>query len=252
MTMTTLLRETLSRISTPTELRLFAEYGAIFTTKATAPPTIIFAGEAEVRQFQSSLETRRAVVGRHEVELQSEAMNALLDAATDMSAVGGSIGARADDSGGRSYQDTVRLWTRNVTRGLDHWQDAARIPAERADYIRSLAPVEQVAVILEMEEMEQIYFGTYFDRSILYSVAAPGASQHLSLLAFDVAEFDSQAVESALAERGWYRTVPNDLPHFTYLGHKEGELFELGLTRVARDYGDRSYWFWVPDLDRLA
>jgi hypothetical protein len=250
--MTSLLRETLSSISSPVELRLFKEYGAVFTTKATPPPKVVFADEVEVRRFQSTLATRRAVVGQHEVELQAGAMDALLDAATEMAASGGAISARAADSGGRSYEDTVRLWTRNVNRGLEHWQTLGLITAARADSIRGLAPVDQIALILDMEEGDGIYFGTYFDRSILYSVAAPGASQHLSLLAFDVAEFDREEVERMLARAGWFRTVPNDLPHFTYLGYDEGELSDLGLTRITREYGDKSYSFWVPDFDRLT
>ena len=157
----------------------------------------------------------------------------------------------AQDSGGRSYQDTLNLWNRNVTRGLEHWRTEGRITPERAEQIRRLAPMEQVSRILEMEESEQIYFGTFFDKSILYSVAAPGASQHLSLLAFDVAEYQDTEVEHVLAKYGWFRTVPNDLPHFTYLGHSEDHLPELNLLRSQRQYNDRSYGFWVPDLERL-
>ena len=50
---------------------------------------------------------------------------------------------------------------------------------------------------------------------------------------------------------GWFRTVPNDLPHFTYLGHSEARLPELGLLRTERQYLDCRYDFWVPDLERL-
>ena len=117
--------------------------------------------------------------------------------------------------------------------------------------IRQLAPVEQVSLILEIEAREQLFFGTFFDRSILYSVAAPGTSQHLSLLAFDVAEFQEARVEAVLARYGWFRTVPNDLPHFTYLGHSQERLPELGLVRTERQYQDGRYGFWVPDLERL-
>src|SRR6185369_8049224 len=100
-------------------------------------------------------------------------------------------------------------------------------------------------VILDLEDKEHLYFGTFFDRSILYSVAAPGASQHLAMLAFDVAEYQDTGVESALERHGWFRTVSNDLPHFTYLGRRESELPELGLKRVLRRYGETDYHFWV-------
>lgn len=108
-----------------------------------------------------------------------------------------------------------------------------------------------MAAILELEETEQLFFGTFFDRSILYSVAAPGASQHLSMLAFDIAEHEDREVDPVLGRHGWRRTVPNDLPHFTYLGHGRDSLPGLGLQRIERTYGERLYEFWIPDLDRL-
>jgi len=245
------LKEIWSAIASPVEQRLFAEYGAIFVTTAIPPPTIIFKDSSEVEAFQSALSIRRARIGDYEVALQDKAMNALLGAAAEMSDRGGRITARSADSGGRSYQDTVGLWLRNVTRGLERWENSGAITSERAQKIRDLAPVEQVGIILEIEDEEQIFFGTFFDRSILYSVAAPGASQHLSLLAFDAAEYKDEEAERALNRHGWYRTVPNDLPHFTYLGHPQEALPALGLTRLERQYDQRSYGFWVPDLDLL-
>jgi hypothetical protein len=240
-----------SAISSSVEKRLFAEYGAVFTTTATPPPTIIFESPAQVNAFQSSLSLRKAVFGSYEVQLQDLALIALSDAAIESANFGCSISARAADSGGRSYEDTVGLWLRNVKRGLDHWESKSRISPERAQSIRGLAPVEQVGIILELEENEELFFGTFFDRSILYSVAAPGASQHLSMLAFDVAEYDDSRVESILGRYGWYRTVPNDLPHFTYLGYDEEVLAQLGLQRLEKVYGERVYGFWTPDLVRL-
>src|SRR5438105_13870173 len=101
--------------------------------------------------------------------------------------------------------------------------------------------MEQVSRILEMEESEQVYFGTFFDKSILYSVAAPGASQHLSKLAFDVAEYEDPEVKEALGQHGWYRTVPHDLPHFTYLGLAQDAMTDCGLERVELGYGALLY-----------
>jgi hypothetical protein len=249
--MTELLKTMAAGLASPVERRLFAEYGALFVTTATPPPTILFANATEVETFQSQLPVSRARLGDYEIALQSEAMDALIRAASEMNDLEGQITARAQDSGGRSYQDTLNLWNRNVTRGLDHWQAEGRLTPERAERIGRLAPTEQVSLILEMEEGEQLYFGTFFDRSILYSVAAPGASQHLSLLAFDVAEYQDPQAERVLGMYGWFRTVPNDLPHFTYLGHSEDRLPELHLMRSQRQYHDRSYGFWVPDLERL-
>ena len=247
--MPNLLRAIASSLTSSVERRLFAEYGAIFVTEATPPPTIIFADADAVDTFQSSLAIKRAVLGDYEIALQAEAMDALIRAAAEMNERAGQITPRAADSGGRSFADTVSLWTRNVTRGLEHWENQQRLTAEQGDRIRHLAPVAQVAVILELEEQEQLYFGTFFDKSILYSVAAPGASQHLALLAFDAAEFQSAGVTDVLGRHGWFRTVPNDLPHFTYLGRSEGELPGLGLQRIERAYNRQPYGFWVPRLD---
>jgi hypothetical protein len=246
--MTENFRRIATSVSSAVESRLFSEYGAIFLTRATPPPKIIFRDSSEVESFQSSLSTRSAMLGDHPIELQREAMDALLAAAAEMNKAGKAITARAADAGRRSYEDTVRLWTRNVTRGLDHWQEEGRINASRAEEIIALAPADQVRVILSLEDEEQVYFGTFFDKSILYSVAAPGASQHLALLAFDVAEFEEAEIEQMLAQFGWHRTVRNDFPHFTYLGYEEKDLPRLGLKKVARSYKDRDYDFWVPDV----
>jgi hypothetical protein len=245
------LRAIASTTRSAVEMRLFAEYGAIFVTTATPPPVIVFADSNEVEAFQSTLSIRRAHIGDYEIALQAEAMDALVRARSEANDREVRIAARAADSGGRSYEETVGLWLRNVTRGLERWESEGRIAPERAQMIRELAPVDQIALILEMEDQEQIFFGTFFDRSILYSVAAPGASQHLSLLAFDVAEYQNRDVEKALNLYGWFRTVPNDLPHFTYLGHDEQSLPEMGLIRIEREYNQHRFSFWVPDLDGL-
>jgi hypothetical protein len=241
-----------SLITSAVELRLFAEYGSVFATRGTPPPAVVFRDSQQVEAFQASLSISRTKIGDYEIALQGEAMDALIRAASEMNDREGQITARAEDSGGRSYEDTVRLWTRNITRGLDHWEMEGRLSPERARVIRDLEPVDQIPIILEMEESEQLYFGTFLNRSILYSVAAPGASQHLSLLAFDVAEYKDDVVERVLNRYGWFRTVLNDLPHFTYLGHQEEALPDLGLKLVSREYDQRNYGFWVPDLEKLG
>ncbi len=242
------LRDIASSLSSPVDKRLFAEYGAIFATKATPPSTIIFANAAQVEAFQAHLKITKAKIGEYEMELQAEAMSALLLAAKEVERTGETLTPRAADSARRSYEETVSLWTRNVSRGLNHWQDEGRMDAARALRIQALEPVEQVAVILEIEEQEQIYFGTFFNRSILYSVAAPGASQHLTMLAFDVNEYRHEVIESILNEYGWYQTVIHDLPHFTYLGYREEDLPQLGLKRVALDFDEQTFRFWIPDV----
>ena len=98
--------------------------------------------------------------------------------------------------------------------------------------------------MLELEK-QGIFFSKNFSKSVLYSIAAPGASQHIAMLAFDVNEFLDARVREILSENGWFQTVLSDLPHFTFLGLKEDELPSRGLKSVIVD-GQK---FWVPDVD---
>jgi len=99
---------------------------------------------------------------------------------------------------------------------------------------------------LEIFALEEkgIWFSKDLSKSIVYSVAPPGTSQHLSMLALDVTQFEDARVRTILAKNGWFQTVTSDLPHFTYLGEKENDLPKLGLKKVT--YADRD--FWVPDF----
>src|SRR5262249_10236252 len=160
----------------------------------------VFPGPEEVEGFQKSLRASRGTFGEFEVVLQTEAIEALTRASDRLVVAGKQLSARAADSGGRSYEDTVRLWTRNVTTGVEHWQGEGLLSAERVLEIQRLSPNDQIELILEMEERDGLFFGTFFDKSILHSVAAPGASQHLSLLAFDVLDYQDGTVEAAMNE----------------------------------------------------
>ncbi|MBA3693716.1 MAG: peptidase M15, partial [Acidobacteria bacterium] len=81
-------------------------------------------------------------------------------------------------------------------------------------------------------------------KSIVYSVAPPGTSQHLSMLALDVNEHDDLRVRDVLAEHGWFQTVVSDLPHFTFLGVSKNQLSKLGLKKIF----DSGRFFWLPNL----
>ena len=108
----------------------------------------------------------------------------------------------------------------------------------------TLEPKEQTEEILRLERQKNLYFNLQFDETILSSVAPPGASQHLSMLALDINEYGNAKVCAILARHGWFQTVPQDLPHFAYLGVAESELPGLGLRKVT--IANRAYW--VPDL----
>jgi hypothetical protein len=89
-----------------------------------------------------------------------------------------------------------------------------------------------------------LYFSKDFSKSILYSVAAPGASQHIFMLALDVEQYADPQVREILARNGWFQTIQSDLPHFTYLGVAESELAAKGLKSVT--VGGQT--FWVPNI----
>jgi hypothetical protein len=225
--------------------RVLSDYGAMFVARggAVPPPVIVFENEAAVRQWQSSVRTTRAQFGTINVELQSPAMTALMEARTEAQAAKLDITPRGTDAARRGYEETVKLWQSRVGPGLTHWANEGRLDKQEAARIRTLSPREQIPEILRLED-DGLYFNTDFTKSILYSVAAPGTSQHLSMLAFDVKEHENQNVRSILARHGWFQTISSDAPHFTFLGTTEDELPSLGLKKVTN--GGRA--FWVPDL----
>jgi hypothetical protein len=226
--------------------RLLTDYGAMFVARggAVPPPVVIFADEAEVNNWQAGLKTMRADFGGIEVELQTSAMTALMEARSEARKSQLDITARGTDAARRSYAETVRLWQSRVDPGLSHWAQAGQLTEQEAARIRLLLPREQIPEILRLEA-EGLYFSKDFSKSILYSVAAPGASQHLSMLAFDVKENEDATVRAILARHGWFQTVSSDTPHFTFLGVNEGELPSLGLKKVTNS----GRVFWVPNMD---
>lgn len=120
---------------------------------------------------------------------------------------------------------------------------AGRLSKTDAARLRALAPREQVPEILLLEQ-QGLFFSADFTKPILNSVAPPGASQHLSMLALDIRQSDNRKVRAILARHGWFQTIPLDLPHFTYLGVPESQLPSLGLKLVEQ----KGRPFWVPDL----
>jgi hypothetical protein len=231
----------------PIQRRIFADYGAVFVTQngAVPPPKVIFGDDKEVETWQSSVPTRRERLGHYEVELQAPAMAALLAARSEARARGLDVTARGSDAARRDYDETVKLWLSRVEPALKHWVGLGRLSGAERDRIRKLSPRDQVPEVLALEE-RGLWCNTDFTKSILYSVAAPGTSQHLSMLALDVAEFENATVREILARHGWFQTVRTDLPHFTYLGVGEPQLPSLGLRRVVADGRP----FWIPDLER--
>jgi hypothetical protein len=225
--------------------RIISEYGAIFVTRGgTVPPDrVIFTDESDVSRFQSNLKTAKRSVGGVDIELQEPAMLALDGAILSAAAAGLTITPRGPDAAKRSYRQTEELWASRVEPALVHWVNENRLDQDEADGLRALSAFEQVPLVFDYEE-QGIFFAKSLDKPIMYSVAPPGTSQHLSMLALDVTEFNDERVRRILAEHGWFQTVISDLPHFTFLGVSENELPDLGLKKVD-DYGRI---FWVPDI----
>lgn len=227
--------------------RVLCDYGAIHVgSKEILPPsTCVFTSEGAVAAFQKAAGWASAKIGDCEIELQPAAMKALLKARSVALAEGLNISPRDGAEGTRrTYDDTVRLWNTRFLPALDHWQKCGRLTEQQTERLRSLPVIEQVAEVLRLEQ-DGIFFSKDFSKSVLYSIAAPGTSQHIAMLAFDANEFLQPRVREILAAHGWFQTVLSDLPHFTYLGLPEAELPARGLKSVEV-HGQR---FWIPDVD---
>ena len=180
------------------------------------------------------------------VVLQAPAMKALIAAQTEAHQHKLSITPNGTTASTRSYADTAKLWQSRVEPGLNFHLGQKHITPKEAEAIRKLSPSQQIPEILKLEA-KGYFFSKSLDKSILYSVAAVGTSQHISMLALDVAEHSNTNVRSLLARYGWFQTVVSDEPHFTYLGVTEDKLPSLGLKKVTS--GSRIYW--LPDIEAI-
>ncbi|MGV3589121.1 MAG: hypothetical protein ACO1OF_19100 [Adhaeribacter sp.] len=221
--------------------RLLKEYGAIFVAQGNVvrPPKIIFMNADDCANWQAQVNTRRENIGGITIELQTEAMQALLAARTEATRKKIQITPRGTWAARRKYHDTEKIWSRRVVPGLAFWQRRGKLSAPEAARIRGLAPSRQVKDILQLEA-RGLYFSKNFSKSILYSGTAPGASQHIAMLALDINEHNNAAVRAILARHGWFQTVISDLPHFTYLGTTQDKLPALGLKKTVKN--KRVYW----------
>jgi hypothetical protein len=227
--------------------RVLHDYGAMFVSADAVlpPPLCVFSSEEQVSRFQKAAGRAAATIGDAVIELQPAAMSALLKGRAAARAEGLEISPRdGAEAARRSYADTVRLWNSRFLPALDHWTRAERLSAQQAERLRGLPINEQVPEVLGLEQ-EGIFFSKDLSKSVLYSIAAPGTSQHIAMLAFDANEFLDPRVREILAHHGWFQTVLSDLPHFTFLGLEEKELPGRGLRSVAVD----GQTFWIPDVN---
>src|SRR5687768_8992385 len=226
--------------------RVLEDYGSMFAAHDSilVPPNCIQDGEAAVIRYQKGLKTSAYDIGGARIELQQSAAESLHKAIEEASAQGLSItpldGAIA---GRRSYGDTLMLWNSRYFPALDFWIMRGRLSESDRDAINRLDLQRKIEKVLEWES-QGIYFSTNRTRSIFTSTAPPGTSQHLALVAFDVVEYWNSDVRLILNRNGWFQTIIDDAPHFTYLGFPETELPGRGLRAVAKG----GVIFWVPNL----
>lgn len=241
--------EDICPVSDPVAKRILEEYGAMFLAnkKVTPPPACVFTTEEQVARFQEAAGFTMETIADAEIELQQEAMKALLKARKeaqkellDITPRGGAEAAR------RNYEDSMRLWDTRFLPAVDYWFGQGRLTADQVSRLRGLPLHDQVAEVLELEK-GGIFFSKDLSKSILYSIAAPGTSQHIAMLALDVTEFDNPRVREILAKHGWFQTVLSDLPHFTFLGLKEKDLPKHGLRSVEVD----GQLFWIPNVTQV-
>jgi len=232
--------------SDPVSRRILEEYGAIFVAdkRVTPPPVCVFTTEEQVTKWQDHAGYEAEVFGYDEVELQPEALKKLNKARQEAQKEGLDITPRdGAEAGRRNYEDSVRLWNSRFEPALDYWMSQGRLTQEQVMRLKNLPLSQQVAEVLELEKTG-IYFSKDLSKSILYSIAAPGASQHIAMLAFDVNEFENPRIREIMAKHGWFQTVLSDLPHFTFLGLKEKDLPKHGL----RKFEINGQVFWIPNV----
>lgn len=239
--------ETVCKTETdPVDRKIFAEYGAIFISAGGTrlPSRCIFDNEASVYAYQSGAGLVTKQIGGGTVTLQAPAMNALENAHSEARKNGLSITPRGGTlASTRSYAETVRLWNSRFLPALNYWAAKGKVAKRDAAAARLATVSEQIRRVFEWEQ-NGMWFSKDLSKSILYSVAAPGASQHNFGLALDVMQFSNKSVRDILAKHGWFQTVKSDLPHFTFLGRKESELVSLGLEKVS--VGGQT--FWIPNM----
>ena len=185
------------------EYILLREYGAAFVNKdpeIKLPQKVIFANDRETKEFQATL-TMGTVNHTSNCYLQESAASALNRTRSQVQ-IPLKSGYGASDCT-RSFDTNLRFWHKYANNST----------------------------------LEKVRQGK--ETAILGIVAPPGASQHLWGLAVDL-RVSNDLQKQALNQNGWFQTVENDLPHWTYIGHPEEKLAELGFkNKVVRGI---TYW----------
>ncbi|MEA5625980.1 D-alanyl-D-alanine carboxypeptidase family protein [Nostoc sp. UHCC 0251] len=189
------------------EYILLRAYGAAFVNQNVEiklPPKYIFANEQETQEFQATL-TMGYVNGTKDCYLQKPAADAL-NQARSLQKIPLKSGYGSGDC------------TRTFNTNLKFWHKYANN--------RILAKVQEGK-----------------ETKILGVVAPPGTSQHLWGLAIDL-RVGSKEQRKALNQNGWFQTVANDVPHWTYVGLPEENLPLFGFKKQLV----RGITYWITPL----
>lgn len=189
------------------EYTLLRTYGAVFVNQDIGiklPKKDIFANEQETQEFQATL-TMGHVDDTNDCYLQKSAADALNKARVQQ---------HIPLKSGYGSGDCTRTFNTN----LRFWQKYANN--------QTLTKVQQGK-----------------ETKILGLVAPPGTSQHLWGLAIDL-RVGSKEQRKALNLNGWFQTVENDVPHWTYVGLTEDNLPLFGFNKQVV----QGITYWITPL----
>ncbi|WP_298920756.1 D-alanyl-D-alanine carboxypeptidase family protein [uncultured Nostoc sp.] len=189
------------------EYTLLRTYGAVFVNQDVGiklPQKDIFANEQETQKFQATL-TMGHVDNTNDCYLQKSAADALNKAR---------IQEHIPLKSGYGSGDCTRTFNTN----LRFWYKYANNQ-----------------ILTKVQQGKEI--------KILGLVAPPGTSQHLWGLAIDL-RVGTKEQRKALNQNGWFQTVENDVPHWTYVGLLEDNLPLFGFKKQVI----RGITYWITPL----
>src|ERR1700730_1507351 len=149
--------------------RILEDYGAVFiaSKKVMPPPVCIFSSEQEVTQFQERAGYTTERIGFDDIELQPEAMKALMKAREEAQKEGLDITPRVGGvAGHRTYADSLELWDTRFLPALDYWLAQGRLTEAEVARLKGLPLHDQIAEVLELEK-SGVYFSKDLSKSIL-------------------------------------------------------------------------------------
>ncbi|MEH2463961.1 D-alanyl-D-alanine carboxypeptidase family protein [Nostoc sp.] len=189
------------------EYTLLRTYGAVFVNQDIGiklPQKDIFANEQETQEFQATL-TMGHVDNTNDCYLQKSAADAL-NKARIQEYIPLKSGYGSGDCT-RTFNTNLRFWYKYANN-------------------QTLTKVQQGKEV-----------------KILGLVAPPGTSQHLWGLAIDL-RVGTKEQRKALNQNGWFQTVENDVPHWTYVGLLEENLPLFGFNKQVI----RGITYWITPL----